>query len=98
MIELWHRVFVEEVRQMAAKRYTLRLYWLSSLELQEDTNLDINDEVFLRQTLERMVLAKRGTLKLDLSQFSMVVHNPGGGMRHRRVKVLPSGATQVGPG
>ena len=79
---------------MAAKRYTLRLYWRKSLQ-QEDTNLDIKDERFLRETLERLVAAKRGTLKLDLSEYSMVVHNPGGGMIQRRVKVLPSGATEI---
>jgi hypothetical protein len=80
---------------LAAKRYTLRLYWRKSLQLQEDTNLDVKDEKFLRETLERMVMAKRGTLKLDLSEYSMVVHNPGGGMIQRRVKVLPSGATEI---
>lgn len=80
---------------MAAKRYTLRLYWRRSLQLQEDTNIDIKDEKFLRETLERLVVAKRGTLKLDLSEYSMVVHNPGGGMIQRRVLVLPSGATKI---
>jgi hypothetical protein len=80
---------------MAAKRYALRLYWRMSLRMQEDTNLDIKDDKFLRETLERMVIATRGTLKLDLSEWSLVVHNPGGGMIQRRVKVLPSGATEV---
>jgi hypothetical protein len=80
---------------MAAKRYTLELYWRRSLQLQEDTNLDIKDERFLRETLERLVIAKRGTLKLDLSEYSMSGRNPGPGMIRRRVKVLPSGATQI---
>lgn len=82
---------------MAAKRYTLRLYFGRSLEAQEDTNLDIKDDKVLRATLERMVEEKRGTLRLDLSKWSMVVHNPGVGRIQRRVKVLPSGATEVRP-
>jgi hypothetical protein len=39
------------------------------MEAQEDTNLDPRDEAILRQTLERMVQSKRGTLKLDLSEY-----------------------------
>ena len=80
---------------MNAQRYTLRLYQRSSMVREEDTNLDVRDDAFLRQTLERMVLAKWGTLKLDLSEYSMDVHNAGGGQVQARVKVLPSGETDV---
>ena len=79
---------------MAAKRCTLRLYNGRSLEAQEDTNIDINDEQFLRTTLERMVQEKRRTLKLDLSKWSMTVETLGI-IDRRRVNVLPSGATEV---
>lgn len=80
---------------MAAKRVTLRLYWRKTKQAEVDTNIDLGDEKYLREKLEEMVLAKRGTLKLDLSEYSMVVHKPGGGAIQRRVLVLPSGATQI---
>ena len=80
---------------MAANRYTVRLYWRSRLEAQEDVNLDPWDEVILRSTLERMVLARRGTLRLDLSLYSVVVHSVGGGAIWARCGVAPSGATTV---
>jgi hypothetical protein len=79
---------------MAANRVTLRLYQRMSKIAEQETNLDVNDEKFLRETLERMVLEKRGTLKLNLSDFKMIVHRPGGSIL-RKVQVLPSGATQV---
>lgn len=53
---------------MAAQRYTVRLYWRSSMRGEEETNLDPRDDAILRQTLERLLLAKQGTLKLDLSE------------------------------
>jgi hypothetical protein len=80
---------------MAAKPVTLRLYWRRTFELQQDTHLDVNDETYLRKKLEEMVLAKRRTLKLDLSEFSMHVLKPGRAKVERRVLVLPSGATLV---
>lgn len=49
----------------------------------------------LRATLERLVQAEKGTLKLDLSEWSMVVHSLGGGMVRATVKVTPSGATDI---
>jgi hypothetical protein len=73
----------------------LRLYWRSTLEAQEDTNLDPTDEKMLRSTLERMVEEKRGTLKLDLSEWSLAVHSPGGGRIHARLRVTPAGLNQV---
>ena len=80
---------------MAANRVTVRLYWRRTLEATEDTNLDVNDTGFLRQTLERMVKAKRGTLNLDLSEFSMTVSQPGKLAVLKRVVVEGSGATKV---
>jgi len=62
---------------------------------EEETNLDPRDDAILRQTLERLVLAKQGTLKLDLSEWSLVVHNVGGGQIQARVKVRSAGATEV---
>jgi len=47
---------------------------------QEDANLDPKDGAMLRATLERMVEVERGSLRLDLSEWSLVVHGLGGGM------------------
>ncbi|MDQ1678052.1 MAG: hypothetical protein QOF58_6656 [Pseudonocardiales bacterium] len=80
---------------MTAKRYTVRMYWRSSMQVQEDTNLDPRDDAILRQTLERMVQARQGTLRLDLSEYSIVVHSAGGGRVHARCGVASNGATQV---
>lgn len=80
---------------MAAKRYTLRLYQRSRMVRQEDANLDPRDDGILRATLERMVEAERGTLKLDLSEWSLVVHSLGGGMIRARVQVAPVGTTNI---
>jgi hypothetical protein len=80
---------------MTAQRYTVRMYWRSKMEAQEDTNLDPRDETILRQTLERMVQAKRGTLRLDLSEYSIMVHSLGGGQVKAQCSVAPNGATLV---
>lgn len=80
---------------MAAKRYTLRLYQRSHMVRQEDANLDPKDNAMLRSTLERMVEAERGTLKLDLSEWSLVVHSLGGGMIRARLRITESGATET---
>lgn len=80
---------------MAAKRYTLRLYQRSRMVHQEEANLDPRDDAMLRATLERMVKAERGTLKLDLSEWSLAVHSHGGGMVHARLEVAPSGAMSI---
>jgi hypothetical protein len=81
---------------MAANRYTLRLYDGRKKVAEKETNLDLKDERFLRATLEEMVQEKRGTLRLDLSRYSMTIHNPGAlGRTQRRVVVLPSGATEI---
>jgi len=80
---------------MAAKRYTLRLYQRSRMVRQEDANLDPKDGAMLRATLERMVEVERGSLRLDLSEWSLVVHGLGGGMIWARVRVAPSGATDL---
>lgn len=80
---------------MAAKRYTLRLYQRSRMVRQEDANLDPRDDDMLRATLERLVEAERGTLRLDLSDWSLVVHNPGGGMIQARAQVTPTGMTEI---
>jgi hypothetical protein len=80
---------------MTAQRYTVRMYWRSTMEAQEDTNLDPRDGSILRQTLERMVQKKRGTLKLDLSEYSLVVHSLGGGQVKARCTIAPNGATLV---
>lgn len=80
---------------MAAKRYTLRLYQRSRMVRQEDINLDPRDDDMLRTTLERMVEAERGSLKLDLSEWSLIVHSLGGGMIRARLCVQTSGASNV---
>lgn len=80
---------------MAAKRYTLRLYQRSRMVRQEDANLDPRDDDMLRATLERMVEAERGTLRLDLSEWSLVVHNHGGGMIQARLAVNDLGVSDV---
>ena len=80
---------------MAAKRYTLRLYQRSRMVRQEDANLDPRDDDMLRATLERMVEAERSTLKVDLSEWSLVVHNVGGGMIRARLQISAAGATDV---
>jgi hypothetical protein len=46
-------------------------------------------------TTRLLGLAKRGTLKLDLSEWTMVVPSLGGGMVRATVKVTPSGATET---
>lgn len=84
-----------EVMGVNAQRYTLRLYWRSSMLREEVTNLDPRDDAMLRATLERLVEAERGTLRLDLSEWSLVVHTVGGGQIRARVNVAPSGATEV---
>lgn len=86
---------VKGLSRVTASRYTLRLYWRSMIESQEDSNLDPKDDTMLRSTLERMVHAKRGTLKLDLSEWSLTVHSLGGGRVHARLRVSPSGASEV---
>jgi len=80
---------------MAAKRYTVRMHWRSTLESQEDINLDPREETILRSTLERMALAQRGTLRLDLSEYSLTVHSVGGGQIKARCSVAGNGATVV---
>lgn len=88
-------IALSEEAIVAARRYTVRLYLRSSKVGEEEANLDPRDEAILRQTLERMVLARQGTLRLDLSEWSIVVHNVGGGQVQARVKVTPAGATEV---
>jgi len=80
---------------MAAKRYTLRLYQRSRMIRQEDANLDPKDDAMLRATLERMVEAERRSLRLDLSEWSLVVHSLGGGMIRARLYVTSSGSNDV---
>lgn len=80
---------------MTADRYTLRLYWRSTRELEEDFNLDPRDDDMLRATLERLVEKKRGTLRLDLSEWRMDVHSLGGGQVKAECKIASNGATVV---
>jgi hypothetical protein len=42
-----------------------------------------------------MVHAKRGTLRLDLSEYSIVVHSLGGGQVKAQCSIAPNGATLV---
>lgn len=80
---------------MSARRYTVRLFEGAMRRGQEDLNLDPRNRQILRSTLERMVLSKMGTLDLDLSRWSLVVHSLGGGQIQARCRVLASGATEV---
>ncbi len=80
---------------MSAQRYTIRLHWRSRQERQCDTNIDPTDNQALRDRLESMVKAARGTLDLDLSEWSVTVHSLGGGMVRAKCRVSPSGETEV---
>jgi hypothetical protein len=80
---------------MTAGRRTVRLYWRSTLELQQDRNIDPHNDGALRTVLEEMVLAKRGTLRLDLSEFRIQVHSLGGGRILARCEVDSGGLTKV---
>jgi hypothetical protein len=62
---------------------------------QEDANLDPRDDAMLRATLECMVEEERSSLRLDLSEWSLVVHNLGGGMVQARLGVTGAGASTV---
>jgi hypothetical protein len=42
-----------------------------------------------------MVQAEHGSLRLDLSEWSLAVHNLGGGMIQARLHITPSGASTV---
>jgi hypothetical protein len=42
-----------------------------------------------------MVHAKRATLRLDLSEYSIVVHSLGGGQVKAQCTIAPNGATMV---
>lgn len=78
-----------------AKRYTLRLYRHGMLQAERQENFDHRDDRRLRELLEALVKAKRGTLNLDLSQWRMEVWDVTGGPRYARVSVDESGRTVV---
>lgn len=79
-----------------AELYEIRLYQGGSLLLSEETNLDPRDDRMLRSTLERLVKAKRRTLRLDLSEYSIDVHSFGFGTRRvATCTVTPHGRTKV---
>lgn len=80
---------------MVANRYTVRLRYRGRVRTQEDTNLDLDDTQVLRTTLERLVLDARGTLSLDLSEWSLTVTRVGGGPIIKRVTVTSGGLTEV---
>lgn len=84
------------VRRVGADRVTVELVeqrrWVRLTEL---TNLDYRDHGVLRRTLERLVLEHRGTLKLDLSQWSLKVRSSNGGTVIATVYVTHGGETDV---
>jgi len=80
---------------MIANRFTVRLYRRSSEQAEVDTNLDPGDDAMLRAVLERMVTDVQGDLRLDLSEWSIVVHSLGGGRIRARCRITSSGATSV---
>jgi hypothetical protein len=80
---------------VTANRWLLRLYQLGDLLLEREENLDPADTAVLREHLERLVKAKTGTLRVDLSQYRMQVHRLRGGSWVARVTVDASGRTKV---
>jgi hypothetical protein len=80
---------------MTAGRHTVRLYWRSTLELQQDRNIDPANDGALRAVLEELVFEKRGTLNLDLAEFRIQVHSLGGGRIKARCTVDPGGGTAI---
>jgi hypothetical protein len=58
------------------------------------TNLDYRDDTILRATLEQMVEDRVGTLKVDLSEWSLAVRSAKGTVI-ARVTITPAGATEV---
>lgn len=63
---------------MPARRYTARLYYLTSTKRGErEVSLDPSDDGRLREVLEEMVKAARGNLDCDLSQWSIRVSTIG---------------------
>jgi hypothetical protein len=81
---------------MPADRVTVRLYYQRRHETaREDTNLDYKDDGALRRTLERMVRENRGTLNLDLSDWSLRLYSPRGGAAIVKVFITKSGETQI---
>lgn len=80
---------------MAVGRHTVRLYWRSTMELQQDININPSNDQALRALLEQMVKAKRGTLQLDLSEFRIQVHSLGGGRLKARCEIDSGGMTVV---
>lgn len=80
---------------MTAKRYLVRLYEHRTRRLEREVNLDPKDDAILRSTLEDLVKAKVGHLRVDLSRWSIRVHNLGGGMVRARCWVSKTGATVV---
>jgi hypothetical protein len=80
---------------LTAGRHTIRLYWRSTRELQQDHNIDPRSDTALRQLLEQLVKQKRGTLNLDLSEWRIDVHRLGGGRIKARCKVTRDGQTEI---
>lgn len=64
---------------MTARRYAVRLYYLtSSKRAEREVNLDPADDGRLREVLEDLVKGVRGNLKCDLSEWSIRVSTVGG--------------------
>lgn len=80
---------------VSAHRHTLRLYWRSRLQRQTDLNIDPKDDGVLRARLEAMVITERGSLNLDLGEWSLVAHSLGGGQVKARCTVSATGQTVV---
>lgn len=81
---------------MAAKRYTVKLFKRGWKKHQQDANLDPTSPAALRATLEQLVEAHHGSLKVDLSEWSIEVQTLGGGMIHGRCSVAKNGLTVTG--
>jgi hypothetical protein len=83
---------------VTADRYTIKVYRNGRRQGDPvDLNLDPTDDARCREVLEDLVKQRAGTLKLDLSQWSMDVHRLGGGMVRRTVSIDPSGRTVLKP-
>lgn len=80
---------------MTARRYTVRLFEVNNPRRSKDTNLDPADHGMLRRTLEAMVQEHKQTLQLDLSRWSIAVHQVGGGRRYAHCSISRSGDTVV---
>ena len=83
---------------MTADRYTIKIYRNGRKQGDPmDMNFDPTDDQRCREVLEDLVKQRAGSLKLDLSQWSLEICRLGGGQVRRTVSIDPSGRTVCKP-